>query len=54
MAAHRMWLLMIFFFFIGFQALADFWNGRGGWYPTWQAAGEDAALQVDYIRAWAL
>jgi len=36
------------------NALGDFWNGRGGWYPTWQAAGEDAALQVDYIRAWAL
>jgi len=35
-------------------AFADFWNGRGGWYPTWEAAGEDAALQIDHIRVYAL
>jgi hypothetical protein len=37
-----------------YQALGDFWNGRAGWYPTWQAAGEEAAIQVDYVRVWAL
>ncbi|XP_046645457.1 beta-1,3-glucan-binding protein-like [Daphnia pulicaria] len=36
------------------NALGDFWNGRAGWYPTWQAAGEEAAIQVDYVRVWAL
>lgn len=36
------------------NAFIDFWNGRGGWYPTWQAAGENAAIQVDYIRVFAL
>jgi beta-glucanase (GH16 family) len=36
------------------NAFQDFWNGRNGWYPTWQAAGENAALQVDYIRVYAL
>ncbi|XP_060554757.1 beta-1,3-glucan-binding protein-like [Ruditapes philippinarum] len=35
----------------------DFWNARGQWYPTWNADknnGEDAAMQVDYIRVWKL
>lgn len=36
------------------NAFGDFWNARGSWYPTWQAAGKDAALQVDYVRVWAL
>ena len=36
------------------QAAGEFWAGRNGWYPTWQAAGENAALQVDYVRIWAL
>ena len=36
------------------QAFGEFWNAKGSWYPTWQAAGKDAALQVDYVRVWAL
>nr|AGT42010.1 lipopolysaccharide and beta-1,3-glucan-binding protein [Meretrix meretrix] len=35
----------------------DFWNARGQWYPTWHTDknnGEDAAMQVDYIRVWKL
>nr|AEE89455.1 beta-glucan recognition protein [Tapes literatus] len=35
----------------------DFWNARGQWYPTWNPDknnGEDAAMQVDYIRVWKL
>uniref|UniRef100_A0A194AJ48 Putative lipopolysaccharide and beta-1,3-glucan-binding protein n=1 Tax=Pinctada fucata TaxID=50426 RepID=A0A194AJ48_PINFU len=33
----------------------DFWSQKNQWYPTWnpkQNNGEDAALQVDYIRVW--
>jgi hypothetical protein len=30
----------------------DFWNARAQWYPTWN--GEDAALQVDYVRVYAI
>ena len=29
-----------------------FWKGRGQWQPTWQ--GDDAAMQVDYVRMWQL
>lgn len=36
------------------NAAGEFWAGRDGWYPTWQAAGDNAALQVDYVRVWAL
>lgn len=35
----------------------DFWNQRAQWYPTWNPDknnGEDAAMQVDYIRVWKL
>ncbi|WAR02687.1 BGBP-like protein, partial [Mya arenaria] len=38
-------------------ASRDYWNARGQWYPTWhpdQNNGEDAAMQVDYIRVWKL
>jgi len=34
------------------NAFLDFWNGKNAWYPTWN--GEDAALQVDYIRVYAV
>jgi len=34
------------------QASTDFWNGRNQWLPTWN--GEDAAMQVDYVKIWAL
>jgi beta-glucanase (GH16 family) len=36
------------------NAFGDFWNGRAGWHKTWTDAKEGAALQVDYIRVWAL
>ena len=29
-----------------------FLNSKGQWYPTWK--GEDAALQVDWIKVWSL
>jgi beta-glucanase (GH16 family) len=32
------------------HAINSFWNNRGAWYPTWE--GENAALQVDYIKVW--
>ncbi|PSN52721.1 Beta-1 [Blattella germanica] len=38
-------------------ASTDFWNGRSQWLPTWQLDvnnGENAALQVDYIKVWAI
>jgi len=31
-------------------AMKNFWNARSQWAPTWQ--GEDAAMQVDYVRVW--
>ncbi|CAH1801999.1 unnamed protein product [Owenia fusiformis] len=31
-------------------AAKDFWFKRNNWYPTWE--GEDAAMQVDYVRVW--
>jgi len=43
--------------FIPTQASKDFWNGRNQWLPTWQLnvdKGEGAALQVDYIKVWAI
>ncbi|CAC5422091.1 unnamed protein product [Mytilus coruscus] len=33
----------------------DFWNAKNQWYPTWNPntnGGEDAALQVNYIKVW--
>lgn len=36
-------------------AFRDFWNARNLWYPTWNPTasnGEDAAMQIDYIRVW--
>jgi hypothetical protein len=38
--------------FFWFQASTDFWNGRNQWLPTW--SGDDVALQVDYIKVWAI
>ncbi|XP_023948455.2 beta-1,3-glucan-binding protein-like [Bicyclus anynana] len=38
-------------------AAADFLNAQGNWLPTWNLnvnEGRDAALQVDYVRIWAL
>lgn len=39
------------------QASTDFWNGRDQWLSTWNLdvnKGEGAALQVDYIKVWAI
>jgi hypothetical protein len=39
------------------QASTDFWNGRNQWLSTWNLdvnKGEEAALQVDYIKVWAI
>jgi len=36
-------------------AFQTFWNARNQWYPTWNPTasnGEDAAMQIDYIRVW--
>ncbi|KAL5013320.1 hypothetical protein ScPMuIL_007590 [Solemya velum] len=38
-------------------AMREFWNAKNQWYPTWNADtnnGEDAAMQVKYIRVWKL
>ncbi|XP_058467022.1 beta-1,3-glucan-binding protein-like [Malaya genurostris] len=32
-------------------AMTSFWNARGNWYSTW---GEEAAMEIDYVRVWAL
>ncbi|XP_064620833.1 beta-1,3-glucan-binding protein-like [Lineus longissimus] len=32
------------------NAMGDFWNAKNSWYPTWN--GEDAAMQVNYVRVW--
>jgi hypothetical protein len=31
---------------------SDFYNGKEAWYSTWD--GDNAALQIDYIKVWAL
>lgn len=37
------------------RASADFWEGRGGWDPTWERAHTDFShMKVDYVRVWAL
>lgn len=37
------------------QAATDFWEARNQWLPTWNLEGSDnAALQVDYVRVYAL
>ncbi|PSN43614.1 hypothetical protein C0J52_16374, partial [Blattella germanica] len=39
------------------EVLTDVWNGHNQWLPTWERDvnnGENAALQVEYIRVWAL
>lgn len=36
-------------------AARDFWRGKNGWLPTWNyKQNDDADLQVDYVRVWAL
>lgn len=36
-------------------AARDFWRGKNGWLPTWAYnQNDDANLQVDYVRVWAL
>jgi hypothetical protein len=47
----------LFIYFTSFQASTEFWNGRRQWLPTWKLdvdKGEGAALQVDYIKVWAI
>ncbi|XP_013408261.1 beta-1,3-glucan-binding protein [Lingula anatina] len=31
-------------------ATRDFWQAKDAWYPTW--VGEEAAMQVNYVRVW--
>jgi len=31
-----------------------FWNAKEQWYSTWDQEGEDSALQIDYVKVWAL
>ncbi|XP_033115164.1 beta-1,3-glucan-binding protein-like isoform X2 [Anneissia japonica] len=38
-------------------AAKDFWLGKNNWYPTWNPDtnnGEDAAMQVNYVKVWKL
>ncbi|KAL3274993.1 hypothetical protein HHI36_019765 [Cryptolaemus montrouzieri] len=36
------------------NAARDFWNGRWQWRPTWNEGTRQRALQVDYVKVWAL
>lgn len=36
------------------RASADFWEGRDSWLPTWNLPSDSSALQVDYVRVWAI
>ncbi|XP_063234625.1 beta-1,3-glucan-binding protein 1-like [Bacillus rossius redtenbacheri] len=38
----------------GFNAMLTFWRDRSNWHPTWDSSGESSALQVDYVKVWAL
>lgn len=33
------------------SAMTDFYKAKSQWYGTW---GEEAALQIDYVRVWAI
>jgi beta-glucanase (GH16 family) len=35
-------------------AITEFWRGKDQWLPTWQLDTDNAALQIDYIRVYAL
>lgn len=40
---------------IFFKAASEFWENRAMWLNSWNLAGSnDAALQVDYVRVYAL
>ena len=32
------------------NSVNQFYDNKGQWYPTW--AGEDSALQIDYVKVW--
>lgn len=32
--------------------MKNFWEKRANWLPTWNAATEDGALKIDYIRVY--
>ena len=34
-------------------AIRSFWEARNQWLPTWNAATDDNAMQIDYIRVYA-
>ena len=34
--------------------MKPFWESKNEWLPTWNADTEDNAMQVDYIRVYAL
>jgi len=39
------------------HAATDFWNAKNKWLPTWRLDhnnGEDAAMQVKYVKVWKL
>lgn len=36
------------------SAPGDFWKGRKQWMPTWNFKNLDNALQIDYVRIWAI
>lgn len=29
-----------------------FWEEQDKWRPTWTAAGEDVAFQIDWVKVW--
>lgn len=36
------------------RPMADFWEARHLWEPTWNRASDDSHMQVDYVRVYAL
>ena len=47
----------LFFFLIENDQMIDFrpfWEAKDQWLPTWNAATEDNAMQIDYIRVYSL
>lgn len=36
------------------QPARDFWNGNWQWRPTWNEGTRQSAMQVDYVKVWAL
>lgn len=38
--------------FDGFPQKDAFWNQKSQWLPSWNIGSDDAAMKIDYVKAW--